>query len=76
MLRSDGQIRFTSGEIEAARRLGIDLTGVKTVDDYSGALIRLITTLEHERPDLLERIARAIAVETGRPLPAGLTLVR
>ena len=76
MLRSDGQIRFTSGEIEAARGLGIDLTGVKTVDDYSVAVIRLITTLEHERPDLLEKIARAIAGQTGRTLPARLTLAR
>jgi hypothetical protein len=76
MLRSDGQIRFTSGEIEGARRLGIDLTGVKTVHDYSDAVIRLITTLEHERPDLLEKIAHAIAGETGRTLPARLTFVR
>lgn len=76
MLRSDGRIRFTSDEIEGARRLGIDLTGIKTVNDYSDAVIRLITTLEHERPDLLEKIARAIAGETGRPLPARLTLVR
>lgn len=76
MLRSDRQIRFASGEIEAARRLGIDLSGVKTVDDYSIAVIRLITTLEHERPDLLEKIASAIAGETGRTLPARLTLAR
>jgi hypothetical protein len=76
MLRSGDQIRFTTGEIEEARRLGIDLAGVRTMDEYSDAVIRLITTLEHERPELLEKIVRAIGEATGRKLPAALRLVR
>ena len=76
MLRSDDQIRFTAGEIEEARRLGIDLAGVKTKADYSDAVIRLITTLGHERPELLEKIARALCEEAGRTMPARLAQVR
>ena len=51
-------LRFTPAEIEQARRLGIDLAGVKTKAEYSNAVIDMITTLEHERPDLLEKIAQ------------------
>jgi hypothetical protein len=75
MLRSDDHIRFTACEVEEARRLGIDLTGVKTMDDYSDAVITLITTLEHERPELLEKIARALGEKTGRTMPARLAQV-
>jgi hypothetical protein len=75
MLQSNEQLRFTPAEIEQARELGIDLAGVKTKADYSNAVIDMITTLEHERPDLLERIAQALAEETGRKLPAKLRLV-
>lgn len=75
MLQSNEQLRFTPAEIEQARRLGIDLAGVKTKAGYSDALIDLITTLEHERPALLETIAKALAEKTGRKLPAKLKLV-
>ena len=75
MLQSNEQLRFTPAEIEQARELGIDLAGVKTKADYSNAVIDLITTLGHERPDLLEKIAQALAEETGRKLPAKLRLV-
>lgn len=75
MLRSNDQIRFTASEIDQARRLGIDLTGVKTMADYSDAVIRLITSLEDERPDLLEKIAQAMCEETGRKMPTKLAQV-
>ena len=75
MLQSSEQLRFTAAEIEQARRLGIDLAGVKTKADYSNAVTELITTLEHERPDLLEKIAKALAERTGRKMPAKLRLV-
>jgi len=75
MLRSDDQVRFTAGEIEEARRLGIDLTGVKTMAMYSAGVIQLITTLEHDRPELLEKIARALCEATGRKMPAKLVPV-
>lgn len=75
MLQSNDQIRFTTSEIEEARRLGIHLTGVKTRADYSNAVIRLITTLEHERPLLLEKITRAACEKAGKKMPAKLTRV-
>jgi len=75
MLQSETQIRFTPAEIQEAKSLGIDLAGVKSKDDYSKAVIRLVTTLEQERPSLLEKIAKALAEKTGAKLPAKLTLV-
>ena len=75
MLQSNEQLRFTPAEIEQARRLGIDLAGVKTKADYSNAVIEMITTLEHERPSLLEKIAKALSEKTGRKLPGKLRLV-
>ncbi len=76
MLKSKEQLRFTSSEIAEARRLGIDLARVKTKAEYSNAVIELITTLAHERPDLLERIAKKLCEESGRKMPARLKLVR
>jgi hypothetical protein len=64
MLKFKNQVRFTASEIEQCRQIGIDLAGVKTNVDYSKAVIELITTLEHERPELLEKIFRAVAAGT------------
>jgi hypothetical protein len=75
MLESNEQLRFTSAEIAEARRLGIDLAGVKTKAEYSNAVIELVTTLAHERPDLLERIAKKLCEETGSKMPAKLKLM-
>ena len=74
MLQSGNQVRFTETEIDQARELGIDLADVKTKAAYSNAIIDLMTTLEHERPALLEKIARALAEHTGKKLPAKLNL--
>ena len=74
MLQSGTQIRFTKTEIAQARQLGIDLSDVKTEAAYSNAIIELMTTLEHERPALLEKIAKALAERTGKKLPAKLNL--
>lgn len=75
MLKCDHQIRFTAAEIEEARHLGINLAGVKTQAQYSNAIIDLITTLEHERPELLEKIAKALMARTGKKLPPKLVRV-
>ena len=64
-----------TGGNRTSPRLGIDLAGVKTKADYSDAVIDMITTLEHERPDLLEKIAKALSEKTGRKLPGKLRLV-
>lgn len=69
MLQLNNQVRFTTSEIEQARQLGINLVGVKTKADYSDAVIEFITTLERERPELLEKIARALAPKVGVVLP-------
>jgi hypothetical protein len=42
---------------------------VTTNADYSNAVIELITMLEGERPDLLEKIFRAVAARTDLTLP-------
>lgn len=76
MLTSGKQIRFTIDEVESARQLGIDLASVRTTMQYSDAIVRLIGELEANRPELLEKIARALADKTGRPLPAKLWRVR
>jgi hypothetical protein len=74
MLQFNDQVRFTASEIEQARQIGIDLTKVKTMTDYSDAMLDFITTLERERPELLEKIARAVAARTGLKLPGKLRL--
>jgi hypothetical protein len=70
------QVRFSRAEQESARSIGIDLAGVRTRDQYSEAIVRLIRILEADRPELLEKIAIALAEKTGRPLPAKLRRVR
>jgi hypothetical protein len=70
------QVRFSREERESARSLGIDLTSVRTLDQFSEAIVRLVKILEADRPDLLEKIAVALAEKTGRPLPAKLRRVR
>jgi len=72
VLRSGRQIRFTAAEVEEAREVGMDLAKVKTQAEFSNAVINLVRTLEQERPELLEKIAKALAVATGRKLPACL----
>jgi hypothetical protein len=70
MLKFKDQVRFTASEIEQCRRIGIDLAGVKTSAEYSNAVIELITMLERERPELLEKIFRAVVARTDLTLPA------
>jgi hypothetical protein len=76
MVISGRQVRFSKSERDSARCLGIDLTSVRTLDQYSGAIARLIRILEVDRPELLEKIARALSEKTGRPMPAKLQRVR
>jgi len=76
MLRAGDALRFTPDEIEAFRKLGLDFDGARTQDDIDQALARWADTLNDERPDLLEKIAAAIAKARGIPLPARLTRIR
>jgi hypothetical protein len=76
MLRAGDALRFTPDEIEAYRKLGLDFDGARTQDDIDQALARWADTLNDERPDLLEKIAAAMAKARGIPLPARLTRIR
>jgi len=76
MLRAGNVIRFTPDEIEAYRKLGLDFDGARTQDDIDQALARWTDTLNDERPDLLDKIAAAMAKARGIPLPARLTRIR
>ncbi|WP_406625303.1 hypothetical protein [Acidovorax sp. SDU_ACID1] len=76
MLRAGLSLRFTSTEIDELRRIGIDVGGARTQDDLDQALARWADTLAEERPDLLDRIAEALAQEKGALLPARLTRER
>lgn len=76
MLRAGDALRFTPDEIEAFRKLGLDFDGARTQDDIDQALARWADTLNDERPDLLEKIAAAMAQARGIPLPARLTRIR
>ncbi|WP_265942159.1 hypothetical protein [Dechloromonas sp. A34] len=76
MLRAGDALRFTPDEIEDFRKLGLDFDGARTQDDINQALTRWADTLNDERPDLLDRIAAAMAKARGITLPARLTRIR
>ena len=76
MLRAGDALRFTPDEIEDFRKLGLDFDGARTQNDIDQALARRADTLNDERPDLLEKIAAAMAKARGIPLPARLTRIR
>ena len=76
MLRAGDVLRFTPDEIEDFRKLGLDFDGARTQDDIDQALTRWADTLNDERPDLLEKIAAAMAKARGITLPARLTRIR
>jgi len=76
MLRAGHSLRFTPAEIEDFRRLGLNLDGARTQDDLDRALACWAGTLAEERPDLLDKIAAALAQARGAALPARLTRVR
>ena len=76
MLRAGDTLRFTPDEIEDFRKLGLDFDGARTQDDIDQTLARWADTLNDERPDLLEKIAAAMAKARGITLPARLTRIR
>jgi hypothetical protein len=75
MLRAGNSIRFTPDEIEEFRRIGIDLQGTRSDADVEAAVTQWVDTLLDERPDLLDRIATAIAHAKGERLPPRLSVV-
>jgi len=66
MLRSGKKLRFTRGEVDEFRRIGIDAAGVKMQADWEAAVTQWANVLEAERPDLLEKIARGLTRMKGQ----------
>ncbi len=76
MLRAGHSLRFTPTETVELRKLGIGVGGARTQDDLDQALARWAGTLAEDRPELLEKIAAAMAQAKGVSLPARLKRVR
>jgi hypothetical protein len=65
MLQSDESLRFTPTEIEYFRALGIDLSGVRSPDDFAATLEPWFHALGEVRPDLFDKIVQEIAAAKG-----------
>jgi hypothetical protein len=72
MIRNGDILRFTPDEIEQFRSAGLYVARVRTIEDFGMALTRWCDLLEKARPDLLEKIARAMADARGVKLPPKL----
>lgn len=72
MFRNGDLLRFTPDEIEEFRATGVDIANVRTIEDFGAAVARWCDLLQEDRPDLLEKIARAMAEARGLKLPPKL----
>ena len=75
MLRAGKALRFTPREVEGFRQVGLDFEGARTQDDIDDALDRWARTLAGDRPDLLDKIAAAMADAVGGQVPPRLSVV-
>lgn len=75
MFRAGNAVRFTPGEVEDYRSLGIDFEGTRTQDDIDQVLGRWAQTLCEERPDLLDKIVLEMAEAKGVRPPLSLVQV-
>ena len=75
MIKSEKSIRFTAAEVDEFRRFGLDMSDVKDQGNVEQELARWAQLVITERPDLLEKIARAMAEAKGRTLPPRLSAV-
>ena len=74
MIRNGDLVRFTPDEIDQFRSVGLDATGVRTIEDFGAAVAKWCDLLEEVRPDVLEKFARAMAEARGVKLPPKLTV--
>ena len=65
MIRYDESIRFALHELEEFRKIGFDLSNVKSQRMFEQELGKWVELVSRERPDLLEKIARAMAEAKG-----------
>ena len=75
MLRAGNSIRFTATEAKEAEELGINVSDVKSPDDFANALVPWIEALGEVRPDLLDKLAQELAKAKGVKLPPRLSVV-
>ena len=73
MIRDRDLVRFTPDEIDQFRSVGLAATGIRTIEDFGAAVARWCDLLEEVRPDVLEKLARAMAEARGVKLPPKLT---
>ena len=74
MIKNGDVLRFTLDEIEQFRSAGLDVARVRTIEDFGMAVTEWCDLLQKARPDLLEKIARAMADARGVKLPSKLTV--
>ena len=61
MIRLGNSVRFTPHEVDEFRQVGLDMGNVTQDKDIEQEVSRWALTLAHERFDLLEKIASAMA---------------
>ena len=59
MIRTGDLVRFTADDIDQFRSVGLDATGVRTLEDFGAAVAEWCDMLQEVRPDVLEKLARA-----------------
>lgn len=61
MLRTaQGTLRFTRDEVDEFRSLGIDVSHVRTEDEFADAVRDWLDLIAEERPELFDKITQAI----------------
>jgi hypothetical protein len=74
MIRAGDFVRFTPDDIVQFRSVGLDATGVRTMEDFGAAVAKWCDLLAEVRPDVLEKLARAMAEARGVKLPPKLAV--
>jgi hypothetical protein len=70
MLRTaQGGLRVTQQEIEEFYAIGIDVTDVRSSEDFAVAMEAWLRILCDERPELFDKITQAMAVAKDVQLP-------
>lgn len=74
MIKNGDVLRFTHDEIDEFRSVGLDVTDVRTLEDFGAAVATWCDLLDEVRPDLLDKIARAMVEARGLKLPPKLAV--
>jgi hypothetical protein len=74
MIRDADFVHFTPDDIEQFRSVGLNATSVRTMKDFGVAVAEWCDLLNEVCPDVLEKLARAMAEARGVKLPPKLTI--